>query len=805
MNNDNYITNEALPLTQNFRLLKQNGLEYVQKHVGSEWTNLNPSDPGITILDQVCYALTELGYCNDFPVEDLLARQDGSIAMHNRFYMPGEILTTAPVTINDYRKYLIDGVDGVTNAILLPATDAVTNSFIYKVYLQLDSSLYDNPDAINIACEAAFYYLNKSRNIGELFGKPEWLQPVRYIIRGSIEINDSEKVYELLKDLNDAICNYIFPVVSQSSNLLLANGDIDELYNGPLLQHGAISNECLGQKRDTIYAVDIVLLAENIPGVIQADLSFLPVKPGSVSVGPSQLLAIDLHRSIQNGLQVKWNGNPITVSASKLKQVLNGAAKNVVDDHFNINAVEEPALPKGHFRDIASYYSIQNTFPEIFAAGADSVTANASQYQIAQSRQLKGYLTLFDQVLANQFAQLASVGRLFSFKNTEEATSAGDKGYRLPDAGMERPEKVYPARYRSFLPTYFFQPLYDVPHIRPLLKGNEIFDFGNVEESAKEQAHKSWIAYQNDPYNAYVRGLMNCMEDEGTSLERRNNILDHLLARHGEAPLLIDTFAEALAYTGNRLQGLIIIKSLYLQNLGLLSYNRQKAYNYIGANKLDPALPEIPVNVEQKMLYGNRTDFIFDTKAADREEKLHPHHLIQYAAIELKLNLLFALRVQYENFIVTNHADPEKEQEVRVAYWMIRQRRGIILVEETLLRFPSVAKGQNDPGFIERHPFLNNRVHIILPDFLLPGHPASDQSLKDRLHLFLEQELPVQVPFRCHFVSSRTLSAIIIPVFCKWHNSLIYTNESQTDQHDVKPHATDLIDILSKINSSPHA
>src|SRR5207253_1994323 len=119
-------TNAALPPDQNFRLLKQQGLDYVQQHCDNEWTNLNPSDPGITILDQVCYALTELGYCNSFPIEDILASHDGAIEMRNRFYKPGEILTTAPVTINDYRRYLIDGVDGVTNAVILPTTDAVT-------------------------------------------------------------------------------------------------------------------------------------------------------------------------------------------------------------------------------------------------------------------------------------------------------------------------------------------------------------------------------------------------------------------------------------------------------------------------------------------------------------------------------------------------------------------------------------------------------------------------------------------------------------------------------------------------------
>ena len=45
-----------------------------------------------------------------------------------------------------------------------------------------------------------------------------------------------------------------------------------------------------------------------------------------------------------------------------------------------------------------------------------------SKYQKANSRQLKGYLTLFDQVLANQFSQLSNVHNLFSFKNSVTGT-----------------------------------------------------------------------------------------------------------------------------------------------------------------------------------------------------------------------------------------------------------------------------------------------------------------------------------------------------------------------------------------------
>lgn len=66
MSKINHIINTPLPKSQDFESLKAEGLAYIQQYGGKDWTNLNASDPGVTILEQVCYALTELGYCNDF-------------------------------------------------------------------------------------------------------------------------------------------------------------------------------------------------------------------------------------------------------------------------------------------------------------------------------------------------------------------------------------------------------------------------------------------------------------------------------------------------------------------------------------------------------------------------------------------------------------------------------------------------------------------------------------------------------------------------------------------------------------------
>ena len=37
-----------------------------QKFSGEKWTDYNYHDPGITLLEQICYAITDLGYKSNF-------------------------------------------------------------------------------------------------------------------------------------------------------------------------------------------------------------------------------------------------------------------------------------------------------------------------------------------------------------------------------------------------------------------------------------------------------------------------------------------------------------------------------------------------------------------------------------------------------------------------------------------------------------------------------------------------------------------------------------------------------------------
>ncbi len=101
-------TPESKSLQYDF--LREEGIKYIQRLAGKIWTDYNIHDPGITTLEALSYAITELGYRANYPVQDLLSLNpdDPNATDIKNFYTAREILPNGPVTINDYRKLLID-------------------------------------------------------------------------------------------------------------------------------------------------------------------------------------------------------------------------------------------------------------------------------------------------------------------------------------------------------------------------------------------------------------------------------------------------------------------------------------------------------------------------------------------------------------------------------------------------------------------------------------------------------------------------------------------------------------------------
>ncbi len=131
--------------SMNYELLRQEGLNYIQNIAGKIWTDYNIHDPGITILEILCFAITDLGYRTSYDIKDIITPSPTDTQgkdIHN-FFTAAQILPNAPVTEYDYRKLMIDveihdpadpGCEyaGVKNAWVEEAQSPEENVFVNK-------------------------------------------------------------------------------------------------------------------------------------------------------------------------------------------------------------------------------------------------------------------------------------------------------------------------------------------------------------------------------------------------------------------------------------------------------------------------------------------------------------------------------------------------------------------------------------------------------------------------------------------------------------------------------------------------
>ncbi len=107
----------ALPRSQDYAYLRTRGLQHIERLAHLQWTDYNVHDPGITILELLCYAITDLGLRAAYPMRDLLAGPSpgGTSPVARDFHLAHDVLVCNPVSFDDLRRLLID-IPGVRNA-----------------------------------------------------------------------------------------------------------------------------------------------------------------------------------------------------------------------------------------------------------------------------------------------------------------------------------------------------------------------------------------------------------------------------------------------------------------------------------------------------------------------------------------------------------------------------------------------------------------------------------------------------------------------------------------------------------------
>ena len=124
--------------SMDFARLREEGIAYIADLAGKVWTDYNLHDPGITALEVLLYAITDLGYRTNLPVKDLMTSQEANPLQN--FHTLAEVAINCPWTIDDYRKLLRD-TDRVRSGWLKVAPSSEVGQALmglYQAYVELD-------------------------------------------------------------------------------------------------------------------------------------------------------------------------------------------------------------------------------------------------------------------------------------------------------------------------------------------------------------------------------------------------------------------------------------------------------------------------------------------------------------------------------------------------------------------------------------------------------------------------------------------------------------------------------------------
>lgn len=103
----------VLEPAEDFYRLRREGIGFIEQMASTLWTDYNLHDSGITTLEALCYAITDIAYRTGWDIKDILmleaAPADSSQPYPDQaFFTARDILTVNPATTDDLRRLLID-------------------------------------------------------------------------------------------------------------------------------------------------------------------------------------------------------------------------------------------------------------------------------------------------------------------------------------------------------------------------------------------------------------------------------------------------------------------------------------------------------------------------------------------------------------------------------------------------------------------------------------------------------------------------------------------------------------------------
>ncbi len=434
-----------------FDNLLAQALQAVENYAGERWTDTAEHDPGITLLQALCYATSDVAYRHTLPLVDLLtpeseADQDG---IFPAAFGPHQALTCGPITEDDYRRAILDlhssdesdvtrdgeGNFFFRNVQLRRESENEQSSYFYNlesrefVFQPVEASLALQPLSVsgtyhlylelnrNVTRADAESKLDKfladNRNLCEQIRNKTWLDAAPVDLYIVVELDDDcTEPARIMAEIFQRTEALIRPqALRYRATELAAQGfDNETIYQGPRLQHGWIPTLPAALDYASSQQLNISQLAHDFIAI-----------DGVKTIQHLSFDAIEVQWEItvpQNAYLLPWGENPFDKLALggvvKLLKRGQQLAVKAADIEVEIpELIKEPdvVLDFGRWRKPGRYHYASQRLPPCYGL--------LEEAQTSEQKQLHQFLLPFEQQLANSCDQLARLPELLSFQRAE--------------------------------------------------------------------------------------------------------------------------------------------------------------------------------------------------------------------------------------------------------------------------------------------------------------------------------------------------------------------------------------------------
>ena len=554
--------------TLDYDVLRKKALEYIEQLAGETWTDYNTHDPGITILESLVYALTDLSYRTNLSMEDLLA-SNPTEGFAPSLFRAEAMLPVHPLTLEDTKKQLL-GIPDIQNVWVYKVTEGRKQIFFNSEDNHLQGSATENAIALSGLCDVEIEcidgqdsdtvltniksVLNRDRNLCEDFAHVRSIQTKEVTVHATVILSLEADVNSTLAEIYFRIYKFLNPkrVFDSLEHLQEKNISLEKIYEGPLLEQGFLRKDSLQKSREegNIYFSDVLAAMwssgeeKTVLSIDYGDEPLVVVEDnpqgniGFVRLGKNiqPILNID-GSNIEVLLETKEPQfrNALVIDMDQVKIHYETLKQAYVDQTTPTRTSVK--IPEGTQRSITEYVSVQEELPRVYGVGNNVPSISGTPPErLAQSKQLQGFLLLFDQLMGNYLAQLSQVGSLFSYNPQQH--------------------------------TYFNQALKEVTGIRELLH-----EYSGTSES-------DWNDFMTTTFPSKLTAILEPTQSEEFR-QRRHQFLDHLLARFSNAYTDVANFQDTSQVLG---QKAIEAKEQLLRSYDRLSRQRGKGFDYTHTN-----------------------------------------------------------------------------------------------------------------------------------------------------------------------------------------------------------------------------